>query len=461
MKSKKQLLRIVSKGVTIVLLIVIAFSCKKKDDIPMPPVPAPTPTQKNVFTDEKLNLMSDFEIGNHKSFQAAGMYNHVKKGLGGPMEWFEKAFGIFSAIKDYQNTQSMNQHLANIDHSLDQIQTEIGTLQSTLNTLTAELQFDMNELLTAVYQTSLNNTITPITTAYGNADYNGFRWYANEAKSHNSGSPEDSAFINGQLKGYMNNFAIQYTSGTNNTTLQNAITALNLLIAPTTTAPGLLTVLSRNIVAKQSAASPMSQYMVLENYFLQIISYQFQAGVVQLNCFKIHDSINLPTFTAFLDSNITSEVQLFLQATNFMAVSLYDYRNLNQYTKDLEYLYTGISPETNTGSMMARAQFVANLIYDACGSPAPVICGSIILPYYYNAGTGEKPLGAFDFTAGGKTLIPRTDTLIKSPFPYTYWNMASDNSGTSSFAWDNHWKVFNYGKFGIADTVWSLSLIHI
>ncbi|MEI6172367.1 MAG: hypothetical protein WCR01_01345 [Bacteroidota bacterium] len=455
MKTKKLVFKFATAGMLLILVLLFIVSCKKKDDTPEPPSPTPTPTQKDVFTDEKLNLMSDFEINNHMSFQAAGMYKHVRQGLGGPLDWFEKAFGIFSAIKDYQNSQYMNQQIADIDKSLGQIQTEIGTLQSTLNALTAELQFDMNELLTAVYQSSLNNAITPIITANGTADYNGFRWYANQAKSHNSGSPEDVAFINGELNGYMNDFAIRYTSGINNTTLQNAITALNLLIAPTTTTPGILTILSRNIVAKQSAASPMSQYMVLENYFMQIISYQFQAGVVQLNCFKINDSINLPSFSAYMDSTLTSEVQLFLQTVNFMALSLYDYRNQAQYTKDLEYLYTGISPDSNTGPMMGRAQFVANMIYDACGLPAPVMCGSIILPNYYNAGKGATPLGAFSLTAGGKTFAPNTDTLIKSPFPYTYWNMASDNTGTSSFSWDNKWRVFNYGDYGIADTGWS------
>ncbi len=454
MKTRKQILRITTAGILAMLLFLLVFSCKKKDDNnPTPtPTPIPTPTQKDVFTNDNLAMMSDFEINNHKSLQAFGMYNHINKGFGGSMEWFEKAFGIFSSIKDYQNTQYVNQQLANIDQSLGQIQNEIGQLQNDFASLAAELNYDMTQLMNEVYQLNAITATAPIITAYSNASQNNFRWYSNEARTHNSGSTQDVAYINGTLNPAMISFATLYTSGSNATTLQTAIVTLNGYLLPSATSPGLLTVLARNIVAQQKTAAPLSQYMVLENYFLQLINYQYQATVVELNCFTINDTASYTSFSNYMKGMITSEVTLFLQATNFLAVSLHDYRNITQYNNDVQnYLYTGLAPETNTGPMMSRAQFVANLIYTACGIPAPVMCGSIILPHYYNAGTGNAPLGSFNAEVAGKKLNARTDTVIKSPIPYTVWSMGQ----TSNLWWDNQWNVINYGSFGATDTSWT------
>ena len=397
-------------------------------------------------------MMSDYEINNRKSLQAFGMYNHLNNGFGGPMEWFEKAFGIFSSIKDYQNTEYVNQQLANINQSLGQIQNEIGQLQTDFTNLAAELNFDMTTLMSEVYQLNMIAATAPIITAYSNASQNGFRWFADQAKSHNSGSPADVAYINDIINPAMISFAKLYTSGTNATTLQTAMVTLNGYFLPSATSPGLLSVLARNIVAQQKTATPLSQYMVLENYFLQLLNYQFQASVVQLNCFTINDTVSYTSFSNYTKETIISEVTLFLQTTNFLAVSLHDYRNQAQYNNDVQnYLYTGLAPETNTGPMMSRAQFVANLIYNACGIPAPVMCGSIILPHFYNAGTGNTPLESFDVQVGGIPLNARTDTVIKSPIPYTIWSMGQPDS----LWWDNKWNVLNYGSFGTADAGWT------
>ncbi|MEI6888717.1 MAG: hypothetical protein WCL03_05510 [Bacteroidota bacterium] len=434
------------------LLFLLVFSCKKKDDTPDPPAPIPTPTQKDVFTNDKLAMMSDYEINNRKSLQAFGMYNHLNNGFGGPMEWFEKGFGIFSSIKDYQNTEYVNQQLANINQSLGQIQNEIGQLQTDFTNLAAELNFDMTTLMSEVYQLNMLAATAPIITAYSNASQNGFRWFADQAKSHNSGSPTDVDYINKTLNPAMINFATLYTSGTNATTLQTAMVNLNGYFLPSATSTGLLSVLARNIVAQQKTAAPLSQYIVLENYFLQLLNYQFQAAVVQLNCFTINDTVSYTSFSNYTKEMIISEVTLFLQATNFLSVSLHDYRNQAQYNNDvLNYLYTGLAPETNTGPMMSRAQFVANLIYNACGIPAPVMCGSIILPHFYNAGTGKTPLGIFNVEVAGRSLNARTDTVIKSPIPYTIWTM----NQISNLQWDNQWNVFNYGSFGTTDAGWT------
>lgn len=432
-----------------VLLIVV--SCKKKEDTPTPtPTPTPVPPwpeQKDVFTDPKHKIMSTYEVSNNRSFQGYGMYGAMKAGIG-PMDIFKAGFGIFSAIEKYRQDQEYQAEINKINSSLSNIQTQLGVLENDFAALAAQLQYDMTQLMNEVYVLNSITATAPIITAYSNADENGFRWYSDQAKAHNSGSSADSIYMATQIQPRMNTFIENYTTGVNATTLQNAIETLNGYVIPSSTSAGLLSILSRNIVNQNKQSDPMDQYMILENYFLQIANYQFQALAVQLNCF-VNDSIDYQSFSTWFAQMFAPQIEQYLKAVNFLAVSLYDYRNGNQFNADLPYVFAGMSPDTIVGKMLTRSQFLANLMYDACGVEVPVMCGSVVVPYYYNAGSGPTPVGNFTVSVGGITVNQRTDTLIKSPYPYTYWL-----SSTMYCYPDNQWKVLNYGKFGTADANW-------
>lgn len=391
--------------------------------------------------------MSTFELSGQKSLQGYGMYSIMKEGIG-PLEIFDEAYGIFEAIEGYKQEQEYQEEIKKINNSLNNIQTQLGVLENDFAALAAQLQFDMNQLMNEVYQLSSIAATAPIITAYSNADENGFRWYSDQALAHNSGSTADSIYMATQIKPRMNNFITNYTTGVYATTLQNAIVTLNGYVMPSSTSSGLLNILSRNIVMQNKQAAPLEQYTILENYFLQIANYQFQALAVQLNCF-VNDSLDYQSFSAWYVQMFTPQIDQFLKAVNFLAVSLYDYRNINQFNADLPYVYAGLSPDTLVGRMLARAQFVANLLYDACGYKIPVMCGTVVVPNYYNAGSGTTPVGNFVLSVGGNNLAPRTDTVVKSPYPYTYWTSSNMNCSP-----DNQWKIFNFGKFGTADITW-------
>lgn len=434
-----------------IAILLIVVSCKKKEDTPTPtPTPTPVPPwpeQKDVFTDPQHKIMSLYELSNQRSFQGYGMYGAMKLGIG-PMDIFKAGFGIFSAIEKYKQNQEYQAEISKINSSLSNIQTQLGVLENDFTALAAQLQYDMNILMNEVYELSSIAATAPIITAYSNADENGFRWYSDQAKAHNSGSSADSIYMATQIQPRMNTFIYNYTTGVNATTLQNAIVTLNGYIIPSSTSPGLLKILSRNIVSQNKRSDPLEQYMILENYFLQVATYQFQALVVQLNCF-VNDSLDYQSFTTWFGQMFTPQIEQYLKAVNFLAVSLYDYRNENQFNADLPYVFAGLSPDTIVGRMLTRSQFLANLMYDACGVKTPVMCGSIVVPYYYNAGSGGNPVGNLSVTIDNMGVNMRTDTVIKSPYPYTYWT-----SVNMSCYPDNQWKIMNFGKFGVSDYSW-------
>lgn len=436
-----KLFRKILAGCIFATMIIIAIiGCKKKDSTDPVPTPTPEPVQKDVFTNPKLYLLSEYEQNQAKTFQAFGMY-HCLDELG-PMDIFNEAYGIFSAIQGYETNQQIMQQFNKIDGDLNNIQGQLTTLESDFTNLTTLLGYNMMELMNGAYLLSTWTQVAPIITAFSNADENGFRWFSYEAKMHNTQSSSDSTFIVKELNPKMKDFAKLYTSGANATTLQDAINYLNLQFQHSSSSNGLMNAVAKFIITQDKNASPINQYMVLENYFLQVINYELQAGVIQLNCWQIEDTNSVPTFRQFLASTITSQIQYFLNAANQLAVSTYDYRNLGQYERDVTtYLNTGISPDTIAGHMLARAQFVANLLYKAFDVSTPVLCGSIVLPNYYSTGSG---IASYNLYVGNNGLTPRVDTLIKSPFPYAFWN----NGVPAICSPDNQWRVYNYGFFG-------------
>jgi len=459
MKNKKRFTGILSLILIAIVIIPLIFSCKKKEETQVPPTPTPTPTpvQKDVFTDPKLNLLSEYEIGHQKSFNPGKLYQSMKpknktksaEGL------FDIGFDIFSTIQGFANTQAMNKQFSKIDSSLSQIQSQLNVITADITDLMKELQWVQTNIITADYDFGAPGAAgLELQTIWGDTasalfDNSNFTWYSYMARMHNSGSAADSSFIAGNLKPQMRIFAQQYVLGGTYANQFNVyMSELKSVLLGTETPP--LTpacmAIARNIVSQNSSSPPITQYQVLENYFMQTISYQFMGYIMQLNCDSVIYPENVQSDIASFKQTVEEEVTAFLKASNFLDVSLYDYRNQNQFMSDIDYLNTGISPDTIPGRLMARAQFVANLLYDAVGYKVPVICGGIVLPYYYSAGTGATPLGAFNVSIAGVTTDYRDTAKIRSPFPYTYWTMSGPGCSP-----DNQWVMFNYGNWNMAE----------
>ncbi|MEI7982724.1 MAG: hypothetical protein WCI71_13815, partial [Bacteroidota bacterium] len=66
MKTTNLFRKILSAGLLLSLMIVVVMSCRKKDDTPQPdPIPL-GPVQKDVFTDPKVKMMSDYEVSHNR-----------------------------------------------------------------------------------------------------------------------------------------------------------------------------------------------------------------------------------------------------------------------------------------------------------------------------------------------------------------------------------------------------------
>ena len=114
---------------------------------------------------------------------------------------------------------------------------------------------------------------------------------------------------------------------------------------------------------------------------------------------------------------------------------------------DYPYNQSGLAPDFLFTHVLARSQFIANLIYDALGLSYPVMCGTIITPNNYSNEYGSV-VDSIGLSVNGKQLTS-TANVLPSQYPYTYWNISN-----STCYPDNQWNVYRFGKMGVGDPGW-------
>lgn len=180
----------------------------------------------------------------------------------------------------------------------------------------------------------------------------------------------------------------------------------------------------------------------MENYFLQLLTYQFQGTLINMNVNKVLDSTYVPTIQADFDTLVCQEARAFLKAAQYMAMFV-DYRSLGDWLNDCNYLGPGLSPNILSNNILSRATFITNMLYAALGLPYPVLNGYITLPHYYSQGTGATPTANFTVSYLGESYTSPPLLTIASSIPYTYWQYGS-GSNANIFRYDNQWNLYSY-----------------
>jgi len=142
---------------------------------------------------------------------------------------------------------------------------------------------------------------------------------------------------------------------------------------------------------------------------------------------------------------IREEVSAFLWTVDYLMMNIDDYRNQHRFEFDMQYANAGLAPDNISILALARAQFVANMLYGALGLNFPVVSGHITLPKTY-ATIGNAALSV---NIGGN-LRDTTPTVIPGIIPYTYW---VDGNPAVCHP-DNQWNVYRFGTLGKSDVIW-------
>jgi hypothetical protein len=205
------------------------------------------------------------------------------------------------------------------------------------------------------------------------------------------------------------------------------------------------------------AKSLMTCYLAFESYFLQVVNNQFQCVMIWSNACNAIDTNGYEAnlyYTGTFQQDITGEIAAFLSTTEYLAINLSDYRHYVNWEADYPYNQNGLAPDLLFPDILARSQFIANLLYDALGLSYPVMSGTIITPNKYSN----------EYTPNVESIVLDTDikplysdaNILPSQFPNTYWNI----SNATCYP-DNLWNVYRFGQMGVVDNGWPCTPVNI
>jgi len=458
MKSKVTFFKLMSFAMMLTLIVLVIVACKKKDanDTPVPPGPTPLPAAPTVFTNRPLHMMSDDEIANNVEFpghiinrMGNGLVKDEAPDIDNP---FKDIKDLVSAISDYKKSKT---DFNNTNNALTQINSQISVLQKSITNLTTDLKLATNALENYMTATAILGYITNIKECFSDvSSTQSLMYFSSEGMKYQANQlPAGQIQLDSTYATEFPQGIFPYGGGGPRDAYNN-INQLNSLLIPT---PGLelgnaLDTYTSEIITLATplkvsdSATMMKVYRLLENYFLQVVNYQFQAVACYMNAANMVDTNGYNAnlyYTGGFRQDIIQEINSFLVNVDRLVINVSDYRDTTRFKNDMQYALAGLAPDINNINVLARAQFISCMLYDALGLPYPVVSGYMITPGRYNsAGTLNAPSVAVTI---GSVPIPM-DTVpkqITSQIPYTYWA-----GSPPACEPDTNWNIYRFGTLG-------------
>ncbi len=208
----------------------------------------------------------------------------------------------------------------------------------------------------------------------------------------------------------------------------------------------------------------MSAYLLLEKYFLMLYTEQLKGLVIFANCDLYNNDPNGSLFKNYMNDTFKPEFQkevaAFNQATDYLVLNLADYRTLDQFNSDNQYLAQGIAKDTVYYQTLARAHFVSAVLLNSFGGDTGGLYGNIITPLNYTS-SGSSLIQAAPSPlvnlSGSPAPGPMTQATASynSIYPYPSWNTTSSPPAVSC---DNQWAVFELSNTSIPAGTYTFTL---
>jgi hypothetical protein len=460
MKTLLKFKSISSLALLLVMVLLATMACKKDIDEPpvVPPTPLTPPTfeDKDIFENKPLNMISDYEIANNLDFPGH-VVQKLGNGLAGDFwdDWdhFNMLSGGLTFFKNLIDPgpnyiDSLNIEFKQINTDFRQISGQIAILQKQVVDIENQLSMSTADLENFMTQTTMNEMVVNIQNVTTSSTHTGLGYYMSEGEKFQEGIIDTAQIA------YDTTYATEFANNIfNNEPQYNVMdwsAQMNGLVCP---AVGVSqdnafhtyanVIISHTPNGLTDDKDIMNAYMLFESYFMQIINYQFQCMLVYANGCNYIDTTGYATkimYEGDFQKDITEELEVFLKTTEYLAVNLCDYRTVDNFKNDRVYLPYGLAPEVHFRDILARSQFMANVIYDGLGLEYPMMCGSVIVPNKYNTAMAT-PDTTITFNINGSSITPTANNL-KSRYPYTYWSQGEN----AECAPDNIWRAYRFGK---------------
>lgn len=361
---------------------------------------------------------------------------------------------IFVKIMSLYEKMSKKKDFNQITNNVQEIINQDQAILNGINAIQLQLQLMQVNILNFIANLAVNKYITSIHTAYSTTSPSGLIYFSQFARDIQNGvRPESDTVLLREMSQTYINAIYQFHSPD----IVDLINQIHVQICPEVggAKQSVLTEYTDHILLNpatnynnQLVHQPeniMKSYLLLENYFLHLINAQQQGAIIMGNIYNQIDTSG-KTFKDYLNGtfrdNIESETDMFLLMTDKLATSLVDYRSLDMFLDDIQYLKTGIRCDSMFRGVMARSRFVAGLLRSAVNLD-PVAYGiSVLIPARYNA-TGDINPSTISMTHNGTPLIADVDKYdgsdgIPGVYPYAYYQ------GGNAVKPDNNWFVYSH-----------------
>jgi hypothetical protein len=180
----------------------------------------------------------------------------------------------------------------------------------------------------------------------------------------------------------------------------------------------------------------MSTYLLLETYYSQLLTYQFQGLTILANAYNCQDPTGNQTksyVNGTFKTLLKDEMSKYLSTVNYLVVNLVDYRDANFYAQDMAYYKQGLATDNLYLSVLARSRFFCAQIMQAYENDFGIY-GAIVTPQDYTGGS-DITLSFQGPSSFNKTIKA---AQIAGVYPYTKW---TDSKGT--VIPDNQWLFYD------------------
>jgi len=464
--------RIFTPVLLVMLMLILVMACRKKNDDPTPtptPTPPSPPENPNAFAPRNLHLMTDYELSAGMRFP--GYSNRIMhKGMIGEdvpdvINPLKELGTTLWDIHDYETTQN---DFAQVENELNNISTQISQLANEVNSYGNEILGQIDLMTTLLEASNIQQYKVDIQNYwYFNpgpwSNYMAFQQAA-AAYKRNPTNP-DTINLMKAAQANVSTWATQATADDLWSDISNLQGQINLSGNTGILSQFVQTLSQHAQGSYPDSAMAMKYYLMLEGYFLTLLNIQGYAETMIINIDNVLDTTGNTAKNDFKNKyavKITPEVDAFLYAVDYLITNISDYRTSSHFQNDMEYKNSGIAPFNVFLHATARAQFVANMIYEGLGLEYPKMCGYVLTPYNYT--NGNSPIVnsfSLTFNNGGQVAnMSATANTYQSQIPYPFWE-AQDGSNAYVGA-DNNWNVYRFGTLGQTDPVtWNTGEIQV
>ena len=415
------------------------------------PITSPTPSSSYPLSDQKLQFLTDREISSGQGMPSKQL-GHIAQcintskiypsskisGQGIAFEIVEIGDMLYSIYKDLQ----VESNLEKIDEEIQALGEEIAELNQKLDDLSTQLALTQVNIQTYISSLNVQNYITPIKTAYSTTSEVGLVYYSSQAVLNDSNSPlaVPLSTLQNQEKVYIANVTSASGIAVDIQGIHDSIcpdlSSLNGVLKDYTNKIILDSSQNGNNQNVKDPKNVMSTYLLLETYYAQLLTYQFQGATILTNAYNCQDPTGNQTrsyMNGTFKTLLKDEMARYLATVDYMVVNLVDYRDPNTYAQDMAYQMQGLAADNLYLNVLARSRFFCAQIMQAYEDDFSLY-GAIVAPYDYTGGAN------ITLTFQGSSTFNKTMTpeQIAGVYPYTKW---TDSKGT--VAPDNQWLFYN------------------